>query len=166
MRKHLSVCAYLFFFIALCLSALGQQNQYVFKHLTTSDGLSNASVNCILQDHKGFMWFATNEGLNRYDGYEFRVYKNVPGDSLSLSDNKVESIYQDPQGNLWVSTSHGLCLYNREQDNFIRNPVQRKTGKALSYSYVRQVLAVDDDLWITTLGGGINRYNKIGRAHV
>jgi len=159
MKDLLAITALLLFLIIGLEGTFGQEQKFAFKHLTGQDGLSDASVNSILQDEKGFMWFATNGGLNRYDGYEFRVYTNIPGDTLSLCDNKVESIYQDPKGNLWVSTISGLCLYNRAQDNFIRSPLRRMTGKSISNNYVRQVLAADGYLWITTLGGGINRYD-------
>ena len=159
MKNRLVILTLLFIFIIAPSWIFGKEKQFAFKHLTNQDGLSDASVNCILKDQKGFMWFATNGGLNRYDGYEFRVYKNIPGDTLSLCGNKVESIYLDPRGNLWACTSNGLCLYNNEQDNFIRSPMRKLTGKPISNNYVRQVLAAGGYLWITTLGGGINRYD-------
>ena len=107
--------------ITVSTLTFGQQNKFAFKHLSGADGLFDASVNSIVQDRKGFIWFATNDGLNRYDGGEFRVYKNIPGDTLTLSGNKDESIYLDPEGKLWACTTNGLCLYNRKQDklNFL-----------------------------------------------
>ena len=64
-----------------------------FDHLTIEDGLSQSTVNCIYQDRRGFMWFGTQDGLNRYDGYNFKVYRHLPSDSTTLSDNYVWCIY-------------------------------------------------------------------------
>ena len=67
------------------------------------------------------MWFATANGLNKYDGYKFTVYKNIPGDSTSLSNNWITTIYEDRTGQIWVGTNNGgLCRFNRETDNFKR----------------------------------------------
>jgi signal transduction histidine kinase/ligand-binding sensor domain-containing protein len=159
MKNRCFIPALILLFTTFSTWVFSQKNQYTFKHLSTADGLSNANVNAILQDETGFMWFATNEGLNRYDGYEFRVYKHIPEDSLSLSGNRIENIYLDSDGKLWVCTANGLCLYNSKKDNFIRSPLHAKTGQSLSNKYVRQILEANGYYWVTTLGGGINRYN-------
>ncbi|MEJ2614797.1 MAG: two-component regulator propeller domain-containing protein, partial [Ignavibacteriaceae bacterium] len=80
------------------------QGYISFNHLTVEDGLSQSSVTCIFQDRQGFMWFGTQDGLNRYDGYNFKVFKNEPGDSTSISDNFIFSIYQDKNGILYFET--------------------------------------------------------------
>ena len=81
-----------------------------FEHLTVEDGLSQSNVYGILQDQQGFMWFSTEDGLNRFDGYKFKIYRHDPNDSLSLSGNRIYNIYQDHLGNLWLGTrSEGLC---------------------------------------------------------
>ena len=76
-----------------------------FTHLTTNDGLSQGYVVAILQDRRGFMWFATRDGLNRYDGNAFVVYKNNPNDSGSLSSNFLQDLMQDDHGYLWIATN-------------------------------------------------------------
>ena len=78
-----------------------------FERLTIEQGLSQNTVLCILQDYKGLMWFGTGEGLNKYDGYGFTVYKHNPLDSTSLSANYIETLYEDRSGTLWVGTSAG-----------------------------------------------------------
>ncbi len=83
------------------------QSDVIFNHLTIDDGLSQSSVTCILQDKNGFMWFGTQDGLNRFDGYNFKVFKNNPGDSTSLTDNFIFSIYEDPSGTLYIETQSG-----------------------------------------------------------
>ena len=75
------------------IQAFAQRQVYIsFTHLTTTRGLSQSTVNCILKDRFGFMWFGTQDGLNRYDGYNFQVYRNGPGDTSSISSNYIQSI--------------------------------------------------------------------------
>ena len=91
-----------------------------FKHLTSEDGLSSNRVISILVDSKGFLWFGTFDGLNRYDGYEFTVFKHDPTDPNSLSQNHILSLYEDSQGVLWVGTEGGaLDRYDPNQKTFI-----------------------------------------------
>ncbi len=102
-----------------CGNVYAKRPQIEFKHLKVKDGLSQSWVRSICQDRYGLMWFGTNNGLNKYDGYNFTVYKNSPADETSLSNNGIESIYEDKIGNLWVGTENGLNLYDRENDRFI-----------------------------------------------
>ena len=83
-----------------------------FTHLTTNDGLSQGYVVAILQDRRGFMWFATRDGLNRYDGNAFVVYKNNPNDSGSLSSNFLQDLMQDDHGYLWIATNTGVNKFD------------------------------------------------------
>ncbi|MCK4746432.1 MAG: hypothetical protein KAT15_05330, partial [Bacteroidales bacterium] len=102
------------------------------------DDLSSNSVLSICQDHKGFMWFGPRDGLNRYDGYEFRVYNNDLNDSSSISDNHVNIIFEDSQKNLWIGTANGLNRFDRAKDLFIRF----KPGKnrfSLSNEYIKTI---------------------------
>ncbi|HKJ43943.1 MAG TPA: two-component regulator propeller domain-containing protein [Sunxiuqinia sp.] len=78
-----------------------------FTHLTNNDGLSQNSIFAILQDRQGFMWFATRDGLNRYDGYSFVIYKHDPDNPESLSDNFIQDLIEDNQGYLWITTQNG-----------------------------------------------------------
>ena len=90
-----------------------------FKHLSIRDGLSRSWVKCIYQDKHGFLWFGTGDGINRYDGYNFKVYKHNTKNKNSLNNNNINIIYEDKKENLWVGTQEGLNLYNREHDEFI-----------------------------------------------
>ena len=109
----------LFIIILLQYSDIyANQPEIEFKHLKVRDGLSQSWVKSMCQDRYGFMWFGTNEGLNKYDGYTFTVYKNNPEDEHSISNSGIESIYEDKSGNLWVGTQNGLNLYDREKDEF------------------------------------------------
>lgn len=124
-----------------------------FKHYTASDGLSQRSVMAILQDKEGYLWFGTRDGLNRFDGNRFTVYKHHLGDTTSLSNNNVHSIYEDTNGNLWIGTQNGLNKYNPEQDNFI----QYKHASTLNTGadhIIWEITQIDSDLlWVATNNG-------------
>jgi ligand-binding sensor domain-containing protein len=90
-----------------------------FENISIESGLSQSWVWCILQDKKGFMWFGTKDGLNKYDGYKFTVYKHDPGNPNSLSNNIVTALYQDRSGVPWIATEGGgLNRFDRETENF------------------------------------------------
>jgi ligand-binding sensor domain-containing protein len=100
----------LFLLLTSIFTVSAQPKHLQFKHMTTDDGLSSSSVISVLQDHKGFMWFGTYDGLNRYDGFDFVVYKNNPADSTSLADNMVSTLFEDHEKNLFIGTHFGsLC---------------------------------------------------------
>ncbi len=105
------------------LSPATAQEDINFTTLTTKDGLSSNNINAIIKDRYGFMWFATDDGLDRFDGANFKVYRNNPTVSTSLQANEILSLHEDKDGNLWVGTSTGsLSLYNRKKDAFINFP--------------------------------------------
>jgi len=82
-----------------------------FEHLSVAQGLSQGSVHCMLQDRQGFMWFGTGDGLNKYDGYSFTVYKHEAADSTSISADWVLSLYEDRSGTLWIAPEAGLSRW-------------------------------------------------------
>ena len=90
-----------------------------FRRLSVVDGLSQSTVTAVLQDQRGFMWFGTEAGLNRYDGYQFRVFKRDPGDPGTLSNNTVNVIYVDQGGDLWIGTDGGLDRLDRAAGEFV-----------------------------------------------
>jgi ligand-binding sensor domain-containing protein/two-component sensor histidine kinase len=109
-----------------------------FEALGINEGLSQGLVMCILQDRYGFMWFGTKDGLNRYDGYSFKVFHNVPGDSSTLSDNLVQRLYEDHAGRLWVGTAAGLNLFDRGSETFRRFVAGKGPGE-LVHGDVRDI---------------------------
>lgn len=126
--RRFKLCRILFklkIWLAVCIFSsqpvFGQQREIKFTHLSNLDGLSQSTVHCILKDKYGFMWFGTEDGLNKYDGYKFTVYRNNPKDTTSLRSNNIQVIYEDKTGNLWIGTGGGgLSLYNRKKDSFIQ----------------------------------------------
>ena len=102
-----------------------------FEHLSLGHGLSQSTVTCIAQDKKGFIWFGTDGGLNRYDGYDFRVFRNIPGDSASLSRNWVTALHVDHHGILWILTLDGILYrFNAELENFEKVRIPAATDRA------------------------------------
>jgi ligand-binding sensor domain-containing protein/signal transduction histidine kinase len=100
-------------------------SKFKFENISVDQGLSQSSVYCILQDSKGLMWFGTEDGLNRYDGYNFTVFKHDPDDPNSLSSNFVLDIYEDWEGKMWVGTQQGLDRYDRESDQWSHFPLDQ-----------------------------------------
>jgi ligand-binding sensor domain-containing protein len=90
-----------------------------FDRITIAEGLSFSKVDVILQDQQGFMWFGTEHGLNRYDGYQFTVYYNDPADPSSLSHNRIYTLYEDSAGELWIGTGAGLDRLDRATGGFV-----------------------------------------------
>src|SRR5690606_27434495 len=84
-----------------------QEIQVNLDHISNDNGLSQNTVHYMMQDSKGFIWFATEDGLNRYDGYTFTIYKNNPQDRSSIPDNFIWTIHEDFNGDLWVGTNNG-----------------------------------------------------------
>lgn len=92
-----------------------------FERISIEQGLSHSTVYCIFQDSKGFMWFGTRDGLNKYDGYTFTVYKHDPTDPHSLSHNQVMTIFEDSNGILWVGSKSGMSPRRLVVHLFIRD---------------------------------------------
>lgn len=109
----------------LCPSYSQTENTFRFSHIGLSEGLSQSIVVDITQDKYGNMWFATYNGLNKYDGYEFIVYKHNESDSCSIGENIVRTCHLDNSGNIWAGTMKGLSLYDMDKDNF-RNFIYTK----------------------------------------
>lgn len=124
-------CRYTLFAILLCFSCQALANTGSdLTHLGIQQGLSNNSVQCIYQDHNGLMWFGTYDGLNSYDGYGFRVFRNKINDTGSIPHNYIYTIHEDRYNNLWVGTGQGVAVYNRIVDRF--SPVYFHPTYALS----------------------------------
>ncbi|MCU7552121.1 ATP-binding protein [Chitinophagaceae bacterium LB-8] len=100
------------------LSVFAQSEYYNFSKLDTYTGLSHNQINAILKDTTGFIWFGTLSGLNRYDGYAFKIYRKKANDSSSLYDNCILSLYELPDSKMWVETRGGPCIYNPHTEKF------------------------------------------------
>lgn len=120
------ICSTIFLLFYISSIVYNQNQNYKFEHLTINDGLSSNSITCIFQDSRGYLWFGTQDGLNKYDGYDITTLNYDPKDSLSLSSSYISDICEDKDDNLWVSTPNGLnkiCLKNGEITRFGSGPV-------------------------------------------
>ena len=153
----------LLLFVLLLSSWMVVAQSYQFKHLEVSDGLSNNSVNTICKDRDGFMWFGTTTGLNRYDGYTFKIYQHAENDPGSLPDNYITDIAEMPDGRFWVNTGRGYVLFDKEQDCFITDV----TGfmKNLESGGVPEQVFVDREgnTCLSVAGEGCYRYKEGGK---
>ena len=109
--------ALLLIFLSLVVTNLFAENYY-FKRYDKENGLSQQTVFCAVQDRRGFLWFGTKVGLNRFDGTKFKNYVADPEQPNSLPNNTVLALAEAPDGSLWLGTSDGLCIYNPEKDTF------------------------------------------------
>ena len=112
-KRSIATAVLLLLIVVLVPSFTRSQESILFRHLTVNQGLSQGSVVCILQDRDGFMWFGTQDGLNRFDGYEVTVFKHDPADSTTLNDNFVITIAEDSSGTLWMGTLNKPQTLNR-----------------------------------------------------
>jgi ligand-binding sensor domain-containing protein/signal transduction histidine kinase len=162
MRKNstrLRVKIYLIFIVVCCFIQPVSAQETKFKRITVKEGLSQSTVNCMLRDRHGFMWIGTQDGLNFYDGYSFKVFRNNPQDSTSLNHNYIWAIAESDDGRLWVATLRGLARFNYETNSFERyrydlNTVSENTS-------VRGVLEDNaGQVWIGVDGGGLSRLDQ------
>ena len=139
---------------------------HVFRTYGAAEGLSQLTVNAIVQDRHGFLWFGTQDGLNKFDAYGFSVFRHSLSDSLSLSDNYIWSLLEDPHGNLWIGTlSGGLNCLPPEEQRFFHYAHDPANPQSLSSNNVTALLADSDGtLWAATWGGGLNRIDPVRRT--
>ena len=108
------------FFVIVFFSLISHASppSLVFHQLSIEDGLSEGTVRAIVEDKRGFMWFGTEDGLNRYDGYTFTVFKSNPADSFSITSNNTKCFYNAPNGDLWIGTRLGVNVYDHIGERF------------------------------------------------
>jgi signal transduction histidine kinase/ligand-binding sensor domain-containing protein/HPt (histidine-containing phosphotransfer) domain-containing protein/BarA-like signal transduction histidine kinase len=152
----------LFSLIILCATSLhsyAENSQYSFDHFSRDQGLSQASVQALYHDKQGFIWAGTTDGLNRFDGYQFTVYRSNSDKFDSLSNNNVLSITQDSNENLWFGTVSGLNRFNKSTESFTTFLHDNKQNNSLSNNMV-QTLTADKfgSVWVGTKNG-LNKFN-------
>ncbi len=136
-----------------------QSSQLLFERISREQGLSESSITAILQDRRGFLWVGTQNGLNRYDGYTFTIFRQDPTDSLTLSSNNIRSLYEDRNGTLWIGTANGLNRFDRLTGRFYSFKNDPESKKSLSNNDISSIAEdKDGNLWIGTKRG-LNRFN-------
>ena len=132
-----------------------------FEQITLDDGLSQSNVFTILQDSDGLMWFGTENGLNRFDGYDFTVFKRERGNSEALVSDYVYDLAEDGGGNLWMVTNGGgLAMMDRKSKTFTSFRHDPADANGISSNVVRSLLIdTDGTIWLGTRGAGLDRFD-------
>ncbi len=161
------------FFYSLVLSLIffcstfSQYKELKFKHLTARDGLSQNFIGTIIQDKAGFMWFSTRDGLNRYDGYGFKVYRYEPFDSNTISGHLITSSYVDSKGRIWIGTNT-LNLFIPEKNAFKRIDLRSEYGRIKEIRSFDAITAITEDkngiIWAGT-DNGLLYYNPLNDSY-
>jgi serine phosphatase RsbU (regulator of sigma subunit)/ligand-binding sensor domain-containing protein len=154
----IKIIYYLLIILWLSDSVFAQNKPIQFNRYTSSNGLSQNKAAAIVQDHDGFIWIGTEDGLNKYDGYNFEIYKRVPGDSLSINDNWVNTLHVAKNGTIWIGGLFGgLSRYNSTTDNFTNFTHDHSDPNSISDI---NIAYIDEDekgnLWITTVDNGFD----------
>jgi signal transduction histidine kinase/ligand-binding sensor domain-containing protein/DNA-binding response OmpR family regulator len=146
--------------ILISTAAFGQQNQVQFSRLDLSNGLSHNQVNAILKDSKGFLWFGTLSGLNRFDGYQFKTFKNDARDTSSIIDDFVTGIFELPNHKLYLETRSGPNVYDNVSQRFIRDVKGYLRTLNINAPEIKNVLRDNQgNFWFNALSDGVYKYN-------
>jgi len=148
------------FFLAL-FNVYGQNKNYKFEKLSIKEGLSHSNVYTIIQDNSGYLWFGTQDGLNKYDGYDFTIYRHEPTNPNSLSTGNFGKIFQDTSGIFWFGTyGGGVDKFDPKTNKFKNYSYELKNPNSLSNNQItfiyRDHLGI---LWVGTASGGLNKFN-------
>lgn len=143
------------------VAVYSQNSNSRFNRISVNDGLSQSNVECIFQDSQGILWIGTHDGLNKYDGYDFIVYKNDSKDKNSISGNRVMQIVEDRNGLIWISTYlNGVSTYNRVTDKFTQYRHDPLNESSIISDYVRSVtIDKKGQIWASCYGG-VSLYDK------
>lgn len=157
--SHFAVCLASLFLISLP----GRSQQLQVNYLGIENGLSNNAVTSIYQDHNSFMWFGTYDGLNRYDGYEFKVFRNIIGDSTSISSNGINAIDEDNKHRLWIGGQKEVNIYNPVRAKF-STPSYRLANGTVQRSLKDNAIAVktidDGNVFVGTQHSGLFHFDN------
>ncbi|WP_199269614.1 two-component regulator propeller domain-containing protein [Formosa sp. L2A11] len=139
-----------------CNLIFGQYSNLKFENLNTEEGLSSSTCLEVFQDSQGFLWFGTIDGLNKYNGYEFEIFRPLLNDSTSISNNRINAIQEDKQENLWIGTNNGLNFYHRDTKLFTHIPLFNQPLKLNNPKKIINTLLYDDVeniVWVGTSDG-------------
>jgi ligand-binding sensor domain-containing protein len=147
-------------FISYLSSISYAQRNYLFENISIPEGLSNSTVNYIFQDSNGFLWISTNDGLNRSDGNNIKVFRNNPNDSSTIPTNDCYAIAEDSEGFIWIGVSNNsIAKYDPKNETFHSYHIETAGVTKTSYSY-SALLDSRGDLWFGTTYHGIQKFNK------
>ncbi|MDL2265932.1 response regulator [Parabacteroides sp. OttesenSCG-928-G21] len=138
----------------VCCEAIRAAEPYYFRHYNNKDGLSHNTVYSSLQDRKGFLWFGTDDGLNRFDGYTFTIYRHDPAAPAgqTLPGNYISYLFEDSEGRIWISTNRGACYFDYATDSF--HPLVDAIGENVTENFIAIYEDQQKNLWFVA-------YNRI-----
>ncbi len=136
----------------------GQDKPLNFTHLSLENGLSQTSISCIIKDSRGYMWFGTEDGLNKYDGNSFTIYRHNPSDKESLSSSYINTIVEQEDGFLWIGTKNGLNYFDPVKEKFTRY-THTKNAFSLSHNEVNTLLITDKKQLLIGTPNGLNKFD-------
>jgi len=148
----------LFICVLVPFLIMGQSQSSNFKHFTLENGLSQSSISCILKDSQGFMWFGTEDGLNKYDGTNFTIYSHIPDDNESLSSSNIYSIVEQGDGFLWIGTKNGLNYFNPNTEKFTRYIPSGNGAKA--FGQINSLKISKDGRLLVGTSNGLYLFNQ------
>lgn len=158
MRKIYKNMIYLVLSFFIWFANVFAQNNIQFENIALEEGLSQYSVHTILQDSRGFLWFGTQDGLDRYDGHDFVHFKYKFNDSTSISANNISSIVEDDNGYLWIGTTNGLNKYDPVENIFTRFFHNKDNVNSMSGNEINSLcIDQENNIWVGTNGKGLNK---------
>lgn len=159
LKSILSLILFLTIFLNGTIVSASNERDILFNNISIKDGLSQATVESILQDSRGYMWFATNDGLNRYNGYNFKVYRKERKSTKGLTSNYISKIIEDKQGFIWASAYGGVNKIDVENET-ITQYVQGEDKGNISNNNVNDILLTKDGRILIANYSGIDIYNE------
>lgn len=153
-----SLFAGLIFFSLLITAMASMGGNFIFRKYQVNDGLSENTVQSIIQDRQGFIWFGTKDGLNRFDGHEFRIFRNDPTNPASIGNGFIRSIFEASDGKLWIGTDHQLYIYDPAFESFVH--FGAKTAEGISINSAVHSISAENDrtIWVGTGTQGLFCY--------
>lgn len=157
-----------FFGVILLLSLQANaQLKCKIEHFTTEDGLSHNRVMCMIKDREGFMWFGTWDGINRFDGHNFIIYKSKPGDTSSLRNNRIDDIVEDRAGYLWLKAyDNQIYRFDKKKEQFLAISDQLHSAGNTKFVFENMILSANGPIWLQTKNQGIFYVPDPGSAHL
>jgi len=160
------VTSQIIFVLMLAYGAQAQKKyEFSYRHIGDEFGLSQNTVTNIVQDSLGYLWMATNDGLNRYNGLSIEVFKYERDDSTSLSNGWINTLLYDKSGRLWAGTNRGLNIFNSEEQNFIHVPTDTSKRETLNGVPHEHIFSLSQDskgrIWVATWSSLVYTYDGI-----
>lgn len=157
-----------FYAVILLLSLQANaQLKCKIEHFTTEDGLSHNRVMCMIKDHEGFMWFGTWDGINRFDGHNFIIYKSKPGDTSSLRNNRIDDIVEDRSGYLWLKAyDNQIYRFDKKKEQFLAISDFLPAPRTKKFVFENIILSANGPIWLKTKNQGIFYVPNPGASHL